>query len=1369
MQNMIPRRNKLGEWRNAPDLSIKVRGLHESESTWNLLRNFKAAGRIVCIDIFEGRDGQREGTAKIKFSPPPKSEFWGSQLHPCRYQMQAADGSVHYNVFVALWEDRSPRTHRVHSPIRPHISYEPKMALRPSSLHIGIMVDRESMMPLQSIEPSTPADLKFTVDLVRKKITAEFKVSFEDPRSQGVASFVSDSAVNEFKRANNYMFEIPFDQLKTISQINFNNRCFGLQMSLESPPQYHRKREDEESCHSAETLRWTDWDTWYRQTDIVYDPYRLQNAVIALHKERPVIDIGRWTTYLFVFQTAQNPTARINEMKQALQDYNIEVVTRGQINRLEAYPAELWSVIDPPKSEHGAADMRNLDANGSTIFLPFEVRYQLEVCISRDILNEYNISREFITKLAEITSTDPIKARNILEYIAEQDKRIYDPMSIFEDHETLAFSPKTEIPHYCAYARKATITPSTIYFSSPTVETTNRVLRRYARENQEGRFLRVQFTDELLEGRINSSADKQRNDEIYTRVYRTLFNGIRIGDRHYEFLAFGNSQFRENGAYFYCPTNHLSCDDIRNWMGNFSHIKVIAKYAARLGQCFSTTRAINGLSTPDIITIPDIENNAGCFTDGVGKISPFLAQMIAAELGVRSNTAPSAFQFRLGGCKGILVVSPDAKDREVHIRKSQQKFTATYNGLEIIRCSRFSLATLNRQTIAILSSLGVPDQVFLGMMTEQLANYQQAMSDDDLAVSLLLRYIDDNQMTINIATMIRNGFMTERDPFVLSLLHLWRSWSIKLLKEKAKIIVENGAFVLGCVDETGTLRGYSKPTVAYGENFPREELPQIFIQVPDKADPTRHKVIEGICLVGRNPSLHPGDLRVVEAVNVPALYHLRDVVVFPSKGERDVPSMCSGGDLDGDDYFVIWDEHLRPPEWNCEPMDYKGPPPRESSRPVEVTDLMKFFVRFMKNDALPTIAHAHLAQADFLGQRVKDPKCLELAALHSKAVDYVKTGLAAEMPKRLIPRKWPHFMEKKYKPREAIYKSGKILGKLYDKVESVDFSPQYEEPFDRRILSAYKFDNALLKTARQIKSQYDTAMRRIMAQQEIQTEFEVWTTFVLSRPRVGSDYKVQEEMARISETLKEQFRAVCIEKAGGKDFSILGPFVAGMYKVTKEELDIALAECKTTKLVGNREVPKRKMEPKYMPLITFPWLFEKELGRIATGIEAADDLEDLGLQHLVFNGDHSRKRNAGVTNNEDFIRQENGVIVHRGEELDLFRPETDFEDLSGESDFEETGDLQDGARYRMGESGEIVLASAFPGSIAGSVSGAGVEDVVPRTQLDGFIDPKENKLGEIETTNALGDFWPQSPVTEEVIEVKVGESAFEKVTRIIGR
>lgn len=413
-------------------------------------------------------------------------------------------------------------------------------------------------------------------------------------------------------------------------------------------------------------------------------------------------------------------------------------------------------------------------------------------------------------------------------------------------------------------------------------------------------------------------------------------------------------------------------------MGNFAHINVVAKYAARLGQCFSTTRAIHGLSAPDLIKIPDTERNGHCFTDGVGKISSFLAQMITAELGLRVATSPSAFQFRLGGCKGILVTSPDAKDKEVHIRKSQQKFTAVYNGLEIIRWSRFSAATLNRQIITILSSLGVPDDVFLNMLTEQLTSYHDAMSDDALAQALLSKYVDDNQMTINIATMINNGFMAVREPFVLSLLHLWRSWSIKLLKEKAKIIVEDGAFLLGCVDETGSLRGYNPPSVAPGQPFVKEELPQIFVQVPSKDDPNRYNVIEAICLVGRNPSLHPGDLRVVEAVDIPALYHLRDVVVFPQTGERDVPSMCSGGDLDGDDFFVIWDKALKPKEWNCAPMNYAAPEPKLQNTPVQVTDVMKFFVRYIKNDALPTIAHAHLANSDYLNRSVKDPKCKHL-------------------------------------------------------------------------------------------------------------------------------------------------------------------------------------------------------------------------------------------------------------------------------------------------------------------------------------------------------------------------------------------------------
>lgn len=182
-------------------------------------------------------------------------------------------------------------------------------------------------------------------------------------------------------------------------------------------------------------------------------------------------------------------------MKQALQDFNIEIETIDPLNKEVARPADLWSLIDPPISQNASADLQSLQH----ITLPFEVRYQLEVCISHELLNEYNITAPFINKLAVISSQDPAKARDILEWVDKEGQRIYDPMSLFQNEKAMSASFKTEIPHYCAYSRKATITPSTIYFSSPTVETTNRVLRHYSRENQDGRFLRVQFTDEREE------------------------------------------------------------------------------------------------------------------------------------------------------------------------------------------------------------------------------------------------------------------------------------------------------------------------------------------------------------------------------------------------------------------------------------------------------------------------------------------------------------------------------------------------------------------------------------------------------------------------------------------------------------------------------------------------------------------------------------------------------------------------------------------------------------------------------------------------------------------------------------------------------
>jgi RNA-dependent RNA polymerase len=71
------------------------------------------------------------------------------------------------------------------------------------------------------------------------------------------------------------------------------------------------------------------------------------------------------------------------------------------------------------------------------------------------------------------------------------------------------------------------------------------------------------------------------------------------------------------------------------------------------------------------------------------------------------------------------------------------------------------------------------------------------------------------------------------------------------------------------------------------------------------------KILEGNILMSRNPCTHPGDIRMLTAVGShPEFDHLVNVVVFPSTGDRPLCNMMSGGDLDGDVYFVCWDQAI---------------------------------------------------------------------------------------------------------------------------------------------------------------------------------------------------------------------------------------------------------------------------------------------------------------------------------------------------------------------------------------------------------------------------------------------------------------------------
>lgn len=326
------------------------------------------------------------------------------------------------------------------------------------------------------------------------------------------------------------------------------------------------------------------------------------------------------------------------------------------------------------------------------------------------------------------------------------------------------------------------------------------------------------------------------------------------------------------------------------------------------------------------------------------------------------------------------------------------------------------------------------------------------------------------------------------------------------------------------------------------------------------------------------------------------------------------------------------------------------------------------------------------------------------------AVDYVKTGTPARMTSDLRPRKWPHFMEKDYKPAEQIYHSKKILGQLYDQVDRVDFAPTFDMPFDRRVLKAYSVSSEMLRDAAEVKLRYDAAMRRIMAQHEIKTEFEVWSTFVMQHSNDSGDYKFHEEIGNLSQSLKDQFRDECREKAGAKDLERTLQFVAAMYLVTAQEMDLALSECRQTVIVNGVETPLRKMVPESMPLMSFPWLFPHYLGRIANGDQVISDVDASIIGRAE--GESKRtppKKQTLPAEAEDTVLETAKGTTHRGENLILF---DDWVDVHADANVSE--EQQAAPKADVAAS----ISSAESLVVDSSDGGVSLEDGLPKAPND---------------------------------------------------
>ncbi|CAG8557141.1 10331_t:CDS:2, partial [Ambispora leptoticha] len=983
------------------------------------------------------------------------------------------------------------------------------------SLEIGVYSQPNTFVP----EWNAKTNVSFSLDYKRKMIIIEFKFQNNLYKVENLFQYVEGE------------FYIELDvEHDSRARITFATKYPGKYWILD------------EKTKTNDKFYWSVNEMWKRRIDLFNRRDNLRMRPLEPSFTDGTEHFGKWVVYriTFLLDCIEGKLTRFKEVVSHAGEYNL---AEKQID-LGKKPLN----VGRPCTKY--VERRDLD---------FEVLYMVECCVTHNYLHDYNLNRQFFEDLKKLSKD---RAVEIMKTFFTSKTRNFNPLSELTELKKNVKGENVKPPEYCVLMRKVVITPTTMYLLLPTIETSNRVIRLFM--DHKDRFLRVQFTDEgssPISSTVGSS-----HDAIYNRIFRTLQYGIKIGNRHYEFLAFSSSQLREHSCWFFASSDTLTAANIRERMGYFTD-NVVAKYAARMGQCFSSTRAIVSLPVNDIKLIDDIKRNGYTFSDGIGKISPNLARQIAEKMKLRST--PSAVQFRLGGYKGVLCVSRHLKENQIQVRPSQRKFESPDCELEIIKGSTFIPAYLNRQAITLLSALGVPDEIFTEMKDEQVKELEKMLSSDNTAMKVLLHNIDEHGITRIMADLVKAGFLYQRDPFILNLIALFRIMMLKNLKDKAKISVRKGAFLLGVIDETESLK---------------ED--QIYVCRSDVNNTSHKEVIEGPCIVYRNPCFHPGDIRMVTAVNCPKLDYLVDVVVFPSLGYRDIPNQCSGGDLDGDDYTIIWDERLFPKVKNYTPMEYQAPEPVVVPQ-VKIEHIRKFFVNYILNDNLGQIANAHLAKADFYETGAFHGSCLRLAQLHSEAVDFPKTGRPAKFPSELRVKVVPDFMDKGHK---QTYISKKILGKLYRSIQINEFNPSTDIKLDDRLLNVEGYEK-FLDDARVQKRKYDSCVRGLMNQYGIESEYEVVTGFIVNPVTKNERKKLREISKSVMDAItgiRHKFQAIF-----EREFNTEGPNQAS-YDTKKSMHAKACAWYYVTYF------PSELGDNLAEHMLSFPWCVHDLLCEIAT-------------------------------------------------------------------------------------------------------------------------------------------------------------------------
>jgi hypothetical protein len=480
--------------------------------------------------------------------------------------------------------------------------------------------------------------------------------------------------------------------------------------------------------------------------------------------------------------------------------------------------------------------------------------------------------------------------------------------------------------------------------------------------------------------------------------------------------------------------------------------------------------------------------------DGCSLISVAAAQEIwkryREAMGIRGAQAlPSAFQGRIGGAKGMWIVSGETFSKDpknlqvwIQINDSQLKFEPHEEDLSgnAFDPLRLTFEVTDYSTAPCPSELHIsfiPILVDRGVHRDTIAKMMTTRLDADRA-ELLDTLVDSTRL---YEWLHRNGTKSSGDV-------AWQGALPVALEEKIKFMLEAGflptktAYLANAVErfvqnkqvtkESKLRTPLGKSTYLFGIADPFSVLNpgEVHVQfssrfTDDLTEESYLHLKNTDVLVARQPACRRSDIQKVHCVVHPRLEHLIDVVVFPSRGQYPLAGKLQGGDYDGDLFWLCWEPHLVDPFHNAPaPVQSLSPSTygikTDKRRLSDVMDskdlgsidglLQEAFV-FRSDPSLLGLVTVLLEKEAYTYNRVYNERLNQLCDLHDLLVDAPKQGYTFTLADFHLFRKGTKYqqnpaykiaMEKCLKPTEVDtienlrkqdypHKSNNVLDYLY--------------------------------------------------------------------------------------------------------------------------------------------------------------------------------------------------------------------------------------------------------------------------------------------------------------------------------------------------